>query len=195
MKRVSDILLSGFGLILLSPVFLVLALLVKLGSKGPVFFIQERMGRNFNSFGLLKFRTMVEGAPAAGPAITAKGDPRITGVGKFLRKTKMDELPQLINVLKGDMSLVGPRPEVRKYVEAFEKDYRKILTVRPGITDFATIEYRDEEAVLAKYGNPEEGYVKEVLPQKIKLYERYLEEAGFFLDMKLIFRTLYEIVK
>lgn len=134
-------------------------------------------------------------APKKGPAITTGGDPRITKVGRFLRKTKIDELPQLINVFKGDMSIVGPRPEVEKYVEMFKYDYQCVLKVKPGITDYATIEFRDEESVLKNYSDPEVGYIKEVLPRKIELYKRYITDKSFFTDMKLIFLTLWKIIK
>ena len=144
---------------------------------------------------LCKFRSMVMDAPKKGPAITSGGDPRITKIGRFLRMTKLDELPQLINVFNGDMSIVGPRPEVEKYVEMFKYDYKEILQVKPGITDYATIEFRDEEAVLKKFQNTEDGYIKEVLPRKIELYKRYIKEKGFFVDMKLIFLTLWKIVR
>jgi len=127
---------------------------------------------------LFKFRSMVMNAPEKGPAITIGGDPRITKIGRFLRKTKLDELPQLINVLNGDMSIVGPRPEVEKYVEMFKDDYKVILQVKPGITDYATIEFRDEEDVLKKFQNPEDGYIKEVLPKKIELYKKYIKDKG-----------------
>ena len=134
-------------------------------------------------------------APKKGLAITTGGDPRITKVGRFLRKTKIDELPQLINVLKGDMSIVGPRPEVEKYVEMFRYSYKEVLQTKPGITDYATIEFREEESVLKKYKDPEDGYIKEVLPRKIELYKRYMKDKGFFTDMKLICLTLWKIVK
>lgn len=138
---------------------------------------------------------MSANAPEKGPLITVGGDSRVTRVGRLLRKTKLDELPQLINVLKGDMSLVGPRPEVPKYVEMFRDEYRDILQVRPGITDYATIEFRDEEAVLKGYKNPEEGYVRDVLPRKMELYKKYLKNKGLMTDIGLVFRTLWEIVK
>jgi lipopolysaccharide/colanic/teichoic acid biosynthesis glycosyltransferase len=143
MKRLFDIVASAAGLILLSPVMLLTALLIKLDSRGPVFFKQQRVGKGFRPFLIYKFRTMVEDAPQRGSSITVGADPRITRIGRFLRKTKFDELPQLINVLKGDMSLVGPRPEVPRYVEMFRDDYEEILRVRPGITDTASLKYED----------------------------------------------------
>ena len=136
---------------------------------------------------------MIVDAEKKGPMVTQSDDPRITPLGRFLRKYKIDELPQLINVLKGEMSLVGPRPEVEKYVKIFQKDYEKILKIKPGITDYAAIFFRDEEAVLNQYNNPEEGYIKEVLPQKILLYKKYLKEVSFLSDLKLIFTTLRRI--
>lgn len=195
MKRVFDIISSCIVLFLLLPLFMVIAIFIKLDSKGTVFFKQKRMGRNFRPFMLCKFRSMVMDAPKKGLAVTSGGDPRITKIGRFLRKTKLDELPQLINVFNGDISIVGPRPEVEKYVEMFKDDYKEILQVKPGITDYATIEFRDEEDVLKKFQNPEDGYIKEVLPKKIELYKRYIKGKGFFVDMKLIFLTLWKIVR
>ncbi|MFO0793698.1 MAG: sugar transferase [Candidatus Brocadiaceae bacterium] len=195
MKRLFDIAFSIIGLLLLLPLFIVIAIFIKLDSKGPVFFKQKRMGMNFKPFLLYKFRSMVADAPQKGLAITTGGDPRITKVGRLLRKTKIDELPQLINVLKGDMSIVGPRPEVAKYVEMFRKDYQEILKVKPGITDYATVEFRDEEGVLKKYRDTEDGYIHEILPLKIQLYKRYLKDKSFLTDMKLIFSTLWKIIK
>ena len=174
---------------------MVIAVFIKLDSKGTVFFKQKRMGRNFNPFLLYKFRSMVADVPQKGLAITTGDDPRITKVGRFMRKTKIDELPQIINVLKGDMSVVGPRPEVAKYVEMFKDDYKEVLKVKPGITDYATIEFRDEESVLKNYRYPEDGYIKEVLPRKIELYKKYIKDKGFFTDMKLVLLTLWKIVR
>jgi lipopolysaccharide/colanic/teichoic acid biosynthesis glycosyltransferase len=195
MKRLFDLFFSSMGLIVLWPLFLVIAILIKQDSSGPVFFQQKRVGRGFKVFNLYKFRTMAADAPSKGLTVTAGGDSRITPIGAFLRKTKIDELPELINVLKGDMSLVGPRPEVPKYVEMFKGEYKEILKLKPGITDYAAIEFRDEEGILKRYDNPEEGYVKEVLPRKIELYKKYLQERNFLIDIRLIFLTLYRIVR
>jgi len=173
---------------------LVIALLIKISSPGPVFFKQKRVGKNFNLFYLLKFRTMVLDAEKIGPKITKESDPRITKIGKFFRKTKIDELPQLINVLKGEISFVGPRPEVEKYVKIFKEDYRDILMMKPGITDYATIEFRNEEKILNKYENTEETYIKEILPAKIGLYKKYLREAGFITDLAIIVKTTFKII-
>ncbi len=195
MKRAFDIVFSTIGLIASLPLFLVLSVIIKAESGGPVFFVQERVGKGFKPFDLYKFRTMVAGAPGLGPKVTARADPRITRVGGFLRKTKLDELPQLFNVLKGDMSFVGPRPEMPEYVEAFRKDYEEILAVKPGITDYAAIEFSDEESVLKRFQYPEEGYINEVLPAKIDLYRKYIREQSFINDIRLIFKTLAKMVK
>ena len=192
-KRAFDILAVALGLLLLSPLFALVALLVKLTSPGPVFFRQQRIGRRFRPFFINKFRTMVQDAPKLGAQITFGDDPRITRLGHILRKTKIDELPQLINVLKGEMSLVGPRPEVPKYVEMFRDDYEEILQVRPGITDLASIEYRDEAAVLAEADNPEEEYVRRVLPEKIRLAKEYVRRASFWYDLTIIMKTLLKL--
>jgi lipopolysaccharide/colanic/teichoic acid biosynthesis glycosyltransferase len=194
MKRALDIVCSALGLLLLLPAFALVALLIKLDSGGPVLFVQKRVGKDFMPFDLYKFRSMTVDAPRTGPAITAGRDVRVTRVGKAIRKSKIDELPQLINVLKGDMSLVGPRPEVPRYVELFRDDYREVLSVRPGITDYASIRFRDEEAVLATYPEPEQGYIREVLPQKIRLAKLYINERSLWLDLKLLVRTAIRIV-
>ena len=193
MKRVFDITAALAGLILLSPLVLVTAILIKLDSAGPIFFRQERMGKGFQPFFIFKFRTMVEGASQKGSSITFGRDPRITRVGQLLRKTKVDELPQLINVLKGDMSLVGPRPEVPQFVDLFQRDYEEILSVRPGITDLASLKYCDEAQVLGKAENAEQEYIQHVLPDKIRLSKDYLQRSSFFFDLSLIFKTLFSL--
>lgn len=195
MKRFLDIILSAAGLFLFLPAFLIIAILIKMDTRGPVFFIHQRVGRNFKPFSLYKFRTMIDKAQELGQQITSGSDSCITRFGKLLRKMKLDELPQLWNVLKGNMSFVGPRPEISKYIEMFRDEYREILKVKPGITDFAAIEFRDEENVLKRFKNPENGYIKEVLPIKINLYKKYLRERGLLTDMKLIMLTLWKIVK
>lgn len=192
MKRVFDIIGSSVGLLLLSPLFIVVALAIKLSGKGPVFFSQKRIGKDFKPFTLYKFRTMNHDVFSCGVSCTAMGDARITSVGRILRKIKVDELPQLWNVLKGEMSLVGPRPEVPKYVEMFKNEYAEILKVRPGITDYAAIEFRDEEKLLEKFNDPEKGYVREVLPKKIVLYKKYLANKSLSTDIKLILKTLWQ---
>lgn len=188
LKRAFDIFFSLTGLLLLSPFFILIALFIRLDSKGPIFFSQERIGRDFRPFRILKFRTM--GCCNNGPLITTANDQRITRIGKFLRKYKIDELPQLFNVLKGDMSLVGPRPEVKKYVALFESDYRKILTVRPGITDPASIMYINEEDLLAASRDYEEFYIKKILPDKIRISLKYIEHPSVIKDTLIIFKTL-----
>jgi len=197
-KRAFDFLVSLIGLIILSPLFGIISILIKIHDKGPIFFKQKRIGQNFKPFYIYKFRTMIINAENKGPLITKEDDPRITALGKFLRKFKIDELPQLINVLKGDMSLVGPRPEVEKYVNFFKKDYKEILKIKPGITDYATIYFKDEELILKNFAknndNIEEVYLKQILPQKIKFYKKYLQEISFFTDLKLIFLTIWKIL-
>jgi len=192
LKRCFDIVVSLTGLILLTPLFLLIAVLIVLDSPGPVFFQQERMGKNFRPFQILKFRTMVTGPPDS-PSLTIGRDPRITRLGGFLRKSKLDELPQLINVLRGDMSLVGPRPEVREFVEMFPEDYIDILSVRPGITDLASIEFSEESEILGQAENPLEFYRAEILPRKIQLAKKYIREASFWFDLRLILRTATKI--
>jgi lipopolysaccharide/colanic/teichoic acid biosynthesis glycosyltransferase len=195
MKRVFDIIVGFLGLLLLSPLLFVVALLIKLDSPGSVLFRQERMGRGVRPFLIYKFRTMVQDAPRNGGPITVAGDPRITRAGRILRKTKIDEFPQLINVLRGEMSLVGPRPEVPKYVELFRQDYEEILKVLPGITDLASLTYRDEAEVLSRSKNPEEEYVRRVLPEKIKLAKEYMRRSSFPSDLALILKTLLKLCR
>lgn len=194
MKRILDIAASFCGLMVLAPLFLLVTAAIKMDSPGPVFFRQERMGKRFQPFGIYKFRTMVQDAPQRGGALTADGDRRITRVGRILRQTKIDELPQLINVLTGDMSLVGPRPEVRQYVDLFHKNYETILAVRPGITDLASLKYRDESAILAAFENPEREYVQRILPDKLRLAEEYVRRSSLALDLALIFKTLLKLI-
>lgn len=189
-KRAFDIVASLIGLLLLSPLLIIIALWVKLSSKGPVFFTQKRVGRDFKEFNLYKFRSMVVGADSQGPGVTSSDDNRITKVGRFIRKTKIDELPQLLNVLKGDMSLVGPRPELKKFVDAYTEEYKKVLSVKPGITDNAAIEFRNEEEIMSQYQDKERAYIDIILPQKIKLYYDYIDNISFLNDMKLLLNTL-----
>jgi len=192
-KRLFDVCAAAVGILLFSPILLIISIIIKLKDKGPLFFLQERVGKDFISFKLFKFRTMIVNADKMGAAITKGEDPRITGIGRMLRNYKLDELPQLINVLRGDMSLVGPRPEVEKYVMLFRNEYQRILSIRPGITDFAALEFRDEEKILNNYKDADEGYIKEILPAKIKLYEQYLEQIGFATDLKIIIKTFQKI--
>ena len=193
MKRLIDIAASTVGIVFLSPLLLVAAALVRLSSPGPVLFRQVRIGRGFRPFTILKFRTMVVDAPKLGAAITCGDDPRITAIGRFLRKTKLDELPQLFNVLRGDMSLVGPRPEVPRYVEMFREDFAEILAVRPGITDLASITYRNESEILGRARDPQAEYVERILPDKIRLAKEYRRRSSVLFDLRLIVRTIAAI--
>ena len=190
MKRSFDILVALTGLVLFSPLLVFVAILIKLDSAGPVFFRQERIGRDFKPFQIFKFRTMVQDADKHGGPITSGNDPRITRFGRFLRQIKIDELPQLINVLKGEMSLVGPRPELPRFVELFRREYAEILTVRPGITDLASLKYHDEAKIIGQFINPEEEYVRSILPDKIRLAKEYIDRSSIFFDLGLILRTL-----
>jgi lipopolysaccharide/colanic/teichoic acid biosynthesis glycosyltransferase len=193
MKRVFDVLLSTIALILLAPLLLFLAVLIRLDSAGPALFRQERVGRSGRVFHILKFRTMVQDAPFKGGPITIGHDPRITTVGTWLRNTKIDELPQLFNILKGDMSFVGPRPEVQKYVDLFRQDFEQILRVRPGLTDLASLRYRDEAALLGSFEDPEEAYREHILPDKIRLAKEYVRRSSMLFDVALMLRTLLKV--
>ncbi|GAA0758151.1 sugar transferase [Clostridium sartagoforme] len=194
-KRIFDFIASLIGCIILTPVYVIIALLIKLTSKGPIFFKQKRIGRYGNEFNILKYRTMVVNAERIGRQITIGNDSRVTRIGYFLRKYKLDELPQLINVLKGDMSLVGPRPEVPKYVELYNENQKRVLEVRPGITDYASIEYRDENSILGNVKNPEEYYINIIMPHKIDLNMKYIENNNIFIDIAIIFKTIFNIGK
>jgi len=193
LKRILDVVAAGTGLLVFLPVFVLAAIAVKLSSSGPVFFKQQRMGKGFRPFSIYKFRTMTADAPRQGGPITVGDDPRITRIGRLLRKAHLDEMPQLVNVLKGDMSLVGPRPEVPRYVEMFRDDYEEILRVRPGITDIASIEYRDEPAILGAAGDPEREYVERVLPDKIRLAKQYIARRSLCFDIRLILMTICRV--
>ena len=193
MKRMFDIVVAAAALIVLFPLLVLSALLIKLDSPGPIFFKQERIGRNFRPFWIYKFRTMAQDAPARGGLVTIGEDARVTRVGRLLRKSKIDEIPQLTNILRGDMALVGPRPEVRYYVELFRRDYEEILKVRPGLTDLASLKYRDEAALLGKAANPEDEYRTRVLPDKIRLAKDYLRRSSFLFDLGLILKTLFKL--
>lgn len=194
MKRGLDIIGALFGLLLLAPLFAVIAVLIKIDSPGSVFFRQERIGKGFRAFLIYKFRTMVPNAPLIGGTVTTTSDPRITKLGAILRDTKIDELPQLINVLKGEMSLVGPRPEMQEYVDMFRTQYAKVLSVRPGMTDLASLKYRHEAEILSRAANPEEEYVKHILPDKLRLAEEYVRRSCLGLDLMLIFQTFLKLL-
>ena len=192
-KRVFDVVATLIGGLILLPIIMIISIWIKLSSRGPLFYVQSRVGKDFKLFNLYKFRSMIVDADQVGPSVTSGDDPRITKVGKIIRRTKIDELPQLLNVLKGDMSLVGPRPEIEKFVEIKREEYKKVLSVKPGITDNAAIEYRDEEEILNQYEDKEKAYIEIVLPEKIKLYYQYIDNISFVNDFKLILKTLHVI--
>jgi lipopolysaccharide/colanic/teichoic acid biosynthesis glycosyltransferase len=194
-KRLFDLVVALLGLLLLAPLLLLIALWIKLDSKGPVLFLQLRVGRGGTLFTIYKFRTMRE-RPVDGPQITVGVDPRVTRAGSILRRYKLDELPQLLNVLQGTMSLVGPRPEVPRYVAHYPEPLRQmVLSVAPGITDWASIQYKDENAVLARAADPERAYIDTVLPAKLDYYVRYVRERSFRMDLRIILHTLVAIVR
>lgn len=190
MKRLFDIFCSAFGLLVLLPAFVVLIILIKIESPGPGFYTQQRVGRNSRMFNLFKFRTMHLNADKLTAITVGARDPRITRIGYYLRKYKIDELPQLINVVRGDMSLVGPRPELKKFVDLYTPEQREVLTVRPGITDFASLEFRNENELLEGKEDPIKYYVDEILPAKLALSLRYVRTRSFLLDIKIILRTI-----
>lgn len=193
--RFFDFVLSLVGLVILAPIFIVLAVWIKIDSMGPVFYKQIRVGQNGKDFGLFKFRSMVVDADKKGLITVGGRDPRITRSGYFIRKYKLDELPQLINVLVGDMSLVGPRPEVRKYVELYDDEQNKVLSVKPGITDYASIEYMDENEILGKSTDPEKTYIEEIMPEKIKYNMKYIKNRSLIEYFKIIFLTVLKIIR
>jgi len=194
-KRAFDVVVAAFGLAILAPLFAALAILIRLDSSGPVFFRQQRVGLRGRLFRIHKFRTMSVDAPSRGPGLTVGRDPRITRIGKVLRRYKLDELPQLIDVLRGEMSLVGPRPELPKYVALYpEKMREKVLSVRPGITDLASLQYIDENEMLARASDPEREYIERVLPEKLHLYEQYVDQRSVWLDGCIIAKTLVRVI-
>jgi len=196
LKIIFDFICAFFGLCLLSPSLICIAIWIKLDSKGPVFFIQKRVGQFGKDIGVFKFRTMVTDAESKGLKITVGKDPRITNSGHFLRKYKLDELAQLFNVLNGTMSLVGPRPEVREYINVYPAEVRDVvLSVKPGITDFASIEFKDENKMLEDSTNPNKTYIEEILPIKQKYYLQYVENKNIILDIRLIFKTIIAIIR
>ena len=193
--RFFDFILSLVGLVVLAPIFIILAIWIKIDSKGPIFYKQVRVGQNGIDFGLFKFRSMIVDADKNGLITVGGQDPRITRSGYFIRKYKLDELPQLINILLGDMSLVGPRPEVRKYVELYTDEQQKVLSVKPGITDYASIEYMDENELLGKSNDPEKTYIEEIMPEKIKYNMKYIQNKNLFEYFKIILLTVSKIVR
>ncbi|MFD1613836.1 sugar transferase [Gelatiniphilus marinus] len=193
-KRTFDLVFSCVGLLLLVPVFILIAILIKLDSKGPVLFIQNRVGKNNIDFNIYKFRTMRVASQTKGLLTLGNNDERITKIGYFLRRYKIDEFPQLINILKGDMSFVGPRPELRYYVNFYSEDDMKIFKVRPGITGLASLKYRNEVELLKAADNPEEYFTKTIIPDKLRFNKMYIEKQNLFLDLKLILLTVVKVI-
>lgn len=193
-KRIFDILFSSIILLCFLPVGLIISLLIVLTSPGGVFYRQERIGKSGIPFLIMKFRSMRTDSDAKGKLTVGMRDPRITSIGYFIRKYKLDEFPQFINVLKGDMSVVGPRPEVQEYVNLYNDDQRKVLYVKPGITDYASLYYFKENELLAQSINPQKTYIEEIMPAKLKLNEKYLENPTIFHDLKIIFKTFVKIL-
>jgi len=190
LKRLMDLAVAALGLVVLGPVILVLALFIKLGSSGPVFYRGERVGLGGGTFFILKFRTMIESAEKSGGSSTPKDDPRVTSVGHFLRKWKLDEVPQLINVLRGEMSLVGPRPQVRWAVDLYTPEECRLLSVRPGMTDWASIRFRNEAEILLGSDDPDSQYLEKIAPEKIRLGLWYVDNQSILEDLRIIFATL-----
>lgn len=193
-KRLFDIITSIIGIIILSPILLLISLLIIFESGFPILYKQKRVGKENKDFFLLKFRSMNKGADKKGLLTIGEKDSRITRVGYYLRKYKLDELPQLLNVLTGNMSIVGPRPEVRKYVDLYSDEQKKVLSVKPGITDYASMEYTNENEILAKSTEPEQLYIQEVMPKKLFLNQKYIQEMGLMTDIKIMFRTISKII-
>lgn len=193
-KRIFDLICSTLGLIVLSPILIAITIRIKTGSDGPVFFKQIRVGEKNKEFEILKFRTMVVDAEKLGMQITVGNDSRITKIGKFLRKYKLDELPQLINVFKGDMSFVGPRPEVPRYVKFYNEEQRKVLEIKPGITDLASIRYRDENDLLGESENPDDFYINTIMPDKLALNLEYINNNNVFCDIYIILKTIIKCI-
>jgi len=194
LKRFTDIVFSAMGIIILLPAFFIITILILADSSGDIFYRQLRIGLGGSEFILFKFRTMKMNADKKGLLTVGMRDSRVTRIGYYLRKYKLDELPQLYNVLIGDMSIVGPRPEVPKYVAKYNEAQLKVVTVRPGLTDYASIEYSNENEILAKSSNPEETYLKEIMPAKLKLNAKYIDDMGPITDLKIIFKTIWKII-
>jgi len=193
-KRAFDILLSVIALIVLSPLLLIISMFVLFSSRGGILFMQTRVGKKGKDFTLLKFRTMEKDSDKKGLLTIGKSDNRITKPGRWLRKYKLDELPQLFNILTGNMSFVGPRPEVRKYVNLYSPDQMKVLSVKPGLTDYASLEYLNESEILNSFSDPEKAYINQIMPDKLVLNLRYIEEQGFLNDLKIMVRTVRQII-
>ncbi|MFM7667576.1 MAG: sugar transferase [Bacteroidota bacterium] len=194
MKRIFDILFSSFILLCFLPIGLIISLLISFGSPGGIFYRQERIGKGGKPFFILKFRSMRTDSDSKGKLTVGMRDPRITNIGYFIRKYKLDEFPQFINVLKGEMSVVGPRPEVKEYVDLYTEEQLKVLNVKPGITDYASLYYFKENELLAQSTDPQKTYIEEIMPAKLKLNEKYLENPTIFHDLKIIFKTFGKIL-
>lgn len=194
-KRLIDFILSLITVIILLPIFFIVSIFIIIDNGLPVFYSQERIGKNWKKFRILKFRTMIKNADKIGLGITSDDDSRILKSGRILRKFKLDELPQFLNVLKGDMSLVGPRPELDKYVNMFKQDYNTILKIKPGLTDYASIEFRNESEILEKAENKEKFYIEHILPKKLSMNKIYIEDYSFFTDIKILINTIIVIFK
>ena len=192
-KRLFDIISSSIGLLCLSPIFVIMAVWIKLDSRGPVFYRQTRVGRHGRDFRIFKFRSMRVGSDKGRQITVGERDPRITRSGYFIRRYKIDELPQLINVFLGDMSIVGPRPEVRKYVDLYSEEQRRVFQVRPGITDLASIKYRNENELLSQVEDPDSYYIDVIMPDKLAINLAYINNQSFMGDIKIIFNTLFKI--
>lgn len=195
MKRILDIVFSTFAIIFFSPLLLLISFLIVIDSKGGVIYYQTRVGKNNTDFNLLKFRTMKINSDNHGLLTLGNRDPRITRVGYYLRKTKIDEFPQLINIIKGDMSIVGPRPEVRKYVNMYNDAQKKALSVRPGLTDYASLAYINESEILSTTNDPETVYITKIMPHKLELNLHYIQNQNLIEDFKIIFKTIYLLLK
>jgi lipopolysaccharide/colanic/teichoic acid biosynthesis glycosyltransferase len=195
LKRIFDIVVSLIILILFFPIGIIISLWILLESKGGVFYKQERIGKDGVPFKMFKFRSMRKDADKAGNLTVGMRDPRITRSGYFIRKYKLDEFPQFINVLKGDMSIVGPRPEVREYTDLYTDEQRKILSVKPGITDYASLEYFKENELLGQSADPHRTYIEEIMPAKIELNMKYIKDPGIVQDMKIMWKTFLKIIK
>ena len=193
LKRVFDIISSLMVLLIIFPLLILISILIKLDSKGQIFYYQKRIGLNGKEFNLYKFRTMKPGSDKKG-LLTVGNDSRITRVGSILRKLKLDEIPQLFNIITGDMSVVGPRPETPNYVELYNEEQRKVLNIKPGLTDYASLEFINENELLAKHDNPEKVYIETIMPQKLRLNLKYIQDQNFLLDLKIIFRTIFKIL-
>jgi lipopolysaccharide/colanic/teichoic acid biosynthesis glycosyltransferase len=195
MKRIFDLFFSFLGILFLLPIYIIIAILIKIDSNGDILYKQERIGKNGIPFYVFKFRTMIPNAFSKGALTVGSRDPRVTNIGFYLRKYKLDELPQLFNVFLGEMSFVGPRPEVKKYTDLYNAEQKKVLSVAPGITDYASIKFRNENDLLSESDDPEKLYIDQIMPEKLNLNLKYINDNNVFKDIKIIFNTFYTIIK